>query len=216
MANQAKEQWSEEFFATPTGVALYPALAEPKAWEGQEPKYEITLVFDASKKDALKKLQIEQIKAAKKFFGDKAIKKSPSLKQGSFDVAIEGSEQDVIEVYQLDDSIKQCLKVKIADDGTKYLIGKFRTKNKPKVVMFDRSDCGGDSIVSGDLVRVSFKFASGMYAGNKYVKGVLFGVQKIGTGGEIPEGFGRSAPKIEDMFDEVEPIGLASINSEEW
>lgn len=161
----------------------YANIFEPKAFEGQEPKYSVSLIIDKNDKDTIKLINeaIESARSqgAEKFWNGKIPKslKMP-LRDGD-------EERDEDEAYQ------NAFFINANSKTAPQVVGTVRSKATGKCV-----ELGSDDVYSGCYANVSINF----YPYNNISKGVAAGlgnIQKCADG--EPLGAGRT--KAEDEFD---------------
>lgn len=138
---------------TPTGRFSFADLFEPSAFEGQDPKYGVTLLFDA---DAdLAEMKAAATRAAREKWGDKP----PANMRTPFR---DGNEKADLDGYA----------------GTTFV--RFTSKSKPGVV--DAARNATTEVKSGDYGRVSYSVFAYDRNGNRGVSFGLGNVQKQADG----------------------------------
>jgi len=162
---------------TPSFVASFPNLFEASGFEGQEPKFSITMLWD--KEEDLSALKAACEAAIVKKWGDKrpANIQMP-MKDGDEKLDAEG-------------------KVRPEYAGKKYAIAKAKQSDPPKVVDLELNPILDKTEVYGGCeMRAAVSAYAWEFAGKKGVSLYLGNVQKTGAG----EAFGGGGSSVESDF----------------
>lgn len=181
---------SETNVVTPKARLAFPALFEPRGFNGAQPKFSCVLVFDKAAQETAEYQNMKKAAgaAAKAKFGDKPPKSMRSpFRPGSDKEGTAGFDDD-------------CVFITVS------------TKKQPKVV--DRKKVDGkfpvitdeDRLYPGCFVRASINAFAYDNSGNKGVSFGLNNVQFIDDGERIATGGGRSA---DNDFDDVEGANIS-------
>lgn len=174
-----------------TNVRLsYPALFEPRGFEGQEPKYSASLIIPKGDKESLKVTQ-EAIENAKKEGLErgtwKGNKLPANLKSPVRDGDTDRPDDDVYEdAYFINANSKYAPAV----------VGKEKDRATGKAITL-----GEDDVYAGCYVNVTINFYGYSAAGNNGIAAGLGNVQKEADGEHLG---GRSSAESDFEFEEVD------------
>lgn len=174
-----------------TNVRLsYPALFEPKGFEGQEAKYSASLIIPKDDKESLKVIK-EAIENAKKNGLERGIWKGnkipPKFKTPVRDGDDERPDDDVYEgAYFINANSKHAPAV----------VGKEKDRSTGKAITL-----GEDDVYAGCYVNVTVNFYGYSAAGNNGIAAGLGNVQKEADGEHLG---GRSSAESDFDFEEVD------------
>lgn len=173
-----------------TNVRLsYPALFEPRGFEGQEPKYSASLVIPKDDKESLKviKQAIENAKAKSLEEGKWKGKLPSNLKTPVRDGDTEREDDDVYaNSYFINANSKYAPAV----------VGKEKDRATGKAIAL-----GEDDVYAGCYVNVTINFYGYSAAGNNGIAAGLGNVQKEADGEHLG---GRSSAESDFDFEEVD------------
>lgn len=174
-----------------TNVRLsYPALFEPRGFEGQEPKYSASLIIPKSDKESLKviKQAIENAKEEGRANGRwKGNKLPANLKTPVRDGDTEREDDDVYEnAYFINANSKFAPAV----------VGKEKDRSTGKAITL-----GEEDVYAGCYINVTINFYGYSAAGNNGIAAGLGNVQKEADGENLG---GRSSAESDFDFEEVD------------
>lgn len=180
---------ASEFIKSPVGRVSFPSVFEKTSYEGSEPKYSCTLLFDADD-PGLKKLKRLAADAAKEKWHDKPPK---GLKNPFRD----GDEKEDLDGYE----------------GKVFV--KFSSTRKPQVIdRFKNEITDVEDFYAGCFARIMCN----AYAYDNIGKGIAFGLGNIlKTDDGEPFGIGASDPKDDfaDDFDDDDEGGNSSSDDDD-
>lgn len=174
-----------------TDVRLsYPALFEPRGFEGQEPKYSASLVIPKSDKESLKVIKQAIENAKQKALDDgifKGNKIPANLRTPVRDGDIDRPDDDVYSgAYFINANSKHAPAV----------VGKEKDRATGKAITL-----GEEDVYAGCYINVTINFYGYSQAGNNGIAAGLGNVQKEGDGERLG---GRSSAESDFDFEEVD------------